>query len=199
MKTDLPIPIADPAPSPADRTRILSSVRLKTILTLFMVLLLVGLSGLMFAMVSRIFNRLTPSIAEDLVVIVNAANPVRELDAAQLEEIFTAAARNWPDQKLIVSLNYAPDDKLRLAFDAAVLRMTPEEVGRFWVDQRVRGGPRPPRQVPDPIMVVRLVGKLPGAIGYVPVGLPVGLIGDAGVRVVARITDGKVIKAGSRG
>jgi hypothetical protein len=83
---------------------------------------------------------------------------------------------------------YPPEAEVRRAFDGAVLRMSPEEVARFWLDQRIRGGARPPRQVPDPGLAVRLAAKLPGSIAYVPENLVNG-----SVKVVARIKSGKVV------
>jgi hypothetical protein len=53
---------------PADPHRkLLSSLRLKVLLSLFVGLLVLGLSALVFVSVSRIFSRLTPLMREDLV------------------------------------------------------------------------------------------------------------------------------------
>ena len=48
------------------RRRVFSTFRLKIILTSFVLVLLVGLSGLMFVLVTRIFDRLTPAVRADL-------------------------------------------------------------------------------------------------------------------------------------
>lgn len=125
---------------------------------------------------------------EELAVIVHPQGAARRLDPAQLEAIFTSVFRTWPDGARVVAFNYPPQDPLRDRFDRAVLRLEPEEVGRFWIDQRVRGGAPPPRQVSDPALLLRLVGRLPGAIGYLPSRLV-----DKTVRVVARVRDGKVV------
>ncbi len=58
---------ADPAATPESHRKLLSSLRLKVLLTGFVVLLLVGLSGLIYVLVSGIFSRLTPSMREDLI------------------------------------------------------------------------------------------------------------------------------------
>jgi signal transduction histidine kinase/DNA-binding response OmpR family regulator len=52
--------------APDQRRRVLSTFRLQVILTTFVVLLLAGLSIMMFALVTRIFGTLTPSIEADL-------------------------------------------------------------------------------------------------------------------------------------
>jgi hypothetical protein len=127
-----------------------------------------------------------PSI--DLAVVVNRAVPVQQLSASELESLFTANRRSWPDGTNVAVFSYAPEDATRHIFDLAVLKMSPEEVARFWLDQRIRGGPRPPRQVPDPALALRLVAKLPGTIAYVPESMV-----NNTVTVVARIKGGKVV------
>ncbi len=125
---------------------------------------------------------------DELAVIVAAEGAPDKVSRAQLEAIFTSGRKSWDDGRAVVPLNLPPDHPLRHRFDEAVLRMTPDEVSRFWIDARVRDGARPPRQVIDPQLALRLVAKVPGAIGYVPARLA-----DANVRVVARVRDGKVI------
>jgi hypothetical protein len=124
----------------------------------------------------------------DIAVVVNPSLRAVRFDLAKLEAIFTTTARNGPDGKPIIVFNSPPDDKLRIEFDRVVLRMTPDQVSRHWIDQRIRNGQRPPRQIGDPALILRLVGKLPSSIGYVPRRLV-----DSTVVVVAFIHEGKVV------
>lgn len=124
----------------------------------------------------------------DLAVVVNPAVPVSSLSAAELESIFTSSRKSWPDGSSVGAFSYPPEDAGRRTFDSVVLGMSPAEVGRFWLDQRVRGAARPPRQVPDAALAVRLVARLPGSITYVPESLV-----SANVKVVAWIKGGKVV------
>lgn len=55
-----------PVLSADQRSRILSTFRLQVILTSFVVVLLIGISVLLFVLVTRIFDSLTPSIERDL-------------------------------------------------------------------------------------------------------------------------------------
>jgi ABC-type phosphate transport system substrate-binding protein len=126
---------------------------------------------------------------ENLAIIVHPGVPVTRLSDSELEAIFTSGQRNWSDGSNISTFSYAPEDPVRRAFDSIVLRMSPEEVARFWLDQRVRGGARPPRQVPEAALAVRLVAKLPGSIAYVPEGMV-----NSSVKVVARVRGGKVVE-----
>jgi ABC-type phosphate transport system substrate-binding protein len=131
------------------------------------------------------------SLAEEvkeIVVVVDPSNPIKSLSASELEAIFTSRRLTWSGDVAIVAFNLSPGDAVRVAFDKAVLGMNADEAGRYWVDQRIRGGPRPPRQVGDPVLMLRLVGRLRGAIGYAPIDKLI-----PGARVVARIRNGKVV------
>jgi ABC-type phosphate transport system substrate-binding protein len=126
--------------------------------------------------------------ADELAVVVNPDIDFKRVDEAMLEAIFTAARRTWPNGEAIRAFNYEPESKLRVIFDQVVLRMSPFEVGRFWVDQRVRGQVRPPREIADPELIRRLVASLPGSIAYLPASAV-----DSSVRVVARIRGNRLV------
>jgi hypothetical protein len=131
-------------------------------------------------------GRADPSI--EIAVVANVSCGVRRLDANELAALFSAARHRWARGTPVVALNLPPGDPVRGAFDRAVLHLDAEEVGRFWIDERIRGGARPPRQVNDPPTVVRVVALLEGSIGYVPASAVRGP-----VIVVARIRNGSVV------
>lgn len=125
--------------------------------------------------------------AVELAVVVNAQNRA-VVSAVELENIFLLRRRQWPDGTSILPFNASPGDAHRVAFDRAALRMSPDEAARYWLDLRIRSGTRAPRQLADPGLAVRLVGRLKGAIAYVPVDVV-----DGSVRVVARVRGGKIL------
>jgi hypothetical protein len=125
----------------------------------------------------------------DLHVVAHRRVPVPSLNDVELEAIFLTLRRYWDGSKIIIPFNLPPRSELRIQFDQAVLRMGPDEVGRYWLDRRVRGGAPPPRQAPDPVTLVRLVARLEGAIGYVPSDVPLD-----DVRVLLRVHNGKVTR-----
>jgi ABC-type phosphate transport system substrate-binding protein len=133
-----------------------------------------------------------PPPAPELAVIVHRGTAPDGLDRVQLAALFTAARQRWGDGSPVIAFNLGAGSPLRRAFDRAVLGMTPEQVGRFWVDQRVRGGPRPPRTLPDPATAIKLVARIKGAIAYVPAAAV-----DNTVAVAARVRDGAVVKTPS--
>ncbi|HEX2675028.1 MAG TPA: hypothetical protein VHM19_00275 [Polyangiales bacterium] len=125
---------------------------------------------------------------EVLAVIVNPATKVSRLSVDELAAVFTMSERRWDDGKAIVVFNLPSRTSQRESFDAAVLGMDASEVARFWIDQRIRGKGEAPIKVPTPAMMVQVVAKLPGSIGYVPLSAV-----TPQVKVVARVAGGKVL------
>ena len=133
------------------------------------------------------------SADESLLVIVHPSVKADALSGDSLSAIFTLTKRTWSDGRTIIPYNHDPGTKPRVLFDRVVLDFTEQQSARFWIDFRIRGGGSPPRRVPSSALMVRVVARLPGAIGYVPYGTPVD-----GTRVVARITNGRVLPGGER-
>ncbi len=120
-------------------------------------------------------------------VIVHNKSWNRAFTGNELHAIFTTRLKEV-DGKRVVPFNLAPRSEPRTAFDRAVLHMSPDEVARYWIDRRVRGGASPPKQVPSAKVMLAVVAQLAGAIGYVPEDLV-----DDRVTVVARVVGGKLV------
>ena len=103
-----------------------------------------------------------------IVVVVAKGSPVRSLSRAELRRCFTGDALVVEDVRLI-PFNFPPGTPERIAFDQVVLGMSAEEVGRFWVDRKIRGESQAPRSLPTALHVTKVVAKFPGAISYVPI------------------------------
>ena len=124
---------------------------------------------------------------DEIVVIVNPELGLKTVDAAELKAIFTARREFWPSGQSVIALNFPAKHQTRVAFDHAVLHMNAEEVARYWIDRRIRGGNRPPRTAPDATTIVRVVERLPGAIAYAPASAM-----SREVKLVARVKGGQV-------
>lgn len=125
--------------------------------------------------------------SSDLLVVVHPSNPAARLERADLRRIFQTSKKSWPSGDRIEPLNLPEGTSQREQFDLAVLGFSPDETVRFWIDRKVRGDARPPRKVSNPSAVLSYVASSPGAIGYVPSGVPAH-----GVRVVARVSGAQV-------
>jgi hypothetical protein len=141
-----------------------------------------------FSLALLVLIALARSAAADppeLVVIVNPDNSVK-MSAEYLESLFLKKDRFWQDNAPVIALNAPPDAPARREFDRVVLGMSSDSAASYWIDMRIRSGAAPPKEVADPVLAVRLVAKLKGAIAYVPAATAV-----TGVRVIGRIKRGK--------
>jgi hypothetical protein len=133
-----------------------------------------------------------PSLAaapeEPILVIVNASSPVDKISGYEIEALFTRSQTRWSDGTPVHPFSFPSGSPERELFDRVVLRLNADQVGRFWLDRRIRGLGMPPKQVPTPALMLQIVANLPGAVGYIP-----GARARPGVRIVARIVQGKVV------
>lgn len=103
-----------------------------------------------------------------LVVVVAKGSPVKSISRAQLKQCFLSEPTTVEDRPL-VPFNASPGSPDRVRFDREILGMTPEQVGRYWVDRKVRGEAGAPRSLPSDTHIMKVVAKFPNAIGYIPV------------------------------
>jgi hypothetical protein len=102
-----------------------------------------------------------------LVVVVAKGSPLTNISRTDLKRAFQGDSVS-AGGKTLVPFNAAPNSKERTGFDKAVLGMNPDQVGRFWVDRKVRGQSGAPRSLPSAAHLVKVAAKFPGAITYVP-------------------------------
>ena len=103
-----------------------------------------------------------------LVVVVVKGSSLTSISKSDLKHCFLGDSVSGGG-KTLVPFNSEAKTSERIGFDRGTLGMSPDEVGRFWVDRRVRGQGSAPRSLPSVMHMVKVVAKFPGAIGYVPV------------------------------
>jgi hypothetical protein len=123
-----------------------------------------------------------------LSVIAHKGVAMRVASRDELRPIFETRKTTWPDGSPVRPFNREPSARARRTFDSTVLGLTPEAMPLFWIDRRVRGDSRPPKNVPSDVTMLRVVRTLPGAVGYVE-----GPVTDPSVKVIARIVGGRVV------
>jgi len=102
-----------------------------------------------------------------LVVVVAKGSSLTTISRGDLKRCFTGESVSGGG-KTLVPFNAATSSPDRVGFDKAVLGMSPDEVGRFWVDRKVRGQSGAPRSLPSAAHIAKVAAKFPGAIGYLP-------------------------------
>jgi hypothetical protein len=134
------------------------------------------------AAVAAFAPRTASADGDKIWIIANKSNPMRALGLGEIEAIFTTRKLYRGDGKSVVPFNFPPHHAVRIAFDRAALHLEPDEVARYWIDRRIRGGHPPPRQVPDAQTMLRVIVSLEEAIGYLPADLV-----DANVNVIGEV------------
>ena len=102
-----------------------------------------------------------------LALVTGDTSDVTDMSLAQVRRLFTGGGVDDRSGRRLVPLNHAPNMTDRVAFDRAVLGLSPEEVSRFWIDRKIRGQPGPPRSLDSAALLLRVVLRLPGAVSYV--------------------------------
>jgi hypothetical protein len=102
-----------------------------------------------------------------LVVVVAKGSPVTNISRGDLKRCFTGDTVTGGG-KTLVPFNAAPGTPERTGFDKAVLGMSPDEAGKYWIDRKVRGQSAAPRALPTAAHIAKVAAKFPGAIGYLP-------------------------------
>jgi hypothetical protein len=131
---------------------------------------------------------------EPVVVIASAEwTEASEVSLAELRRIYLGRTTSLRGRRT-KPFHLRSGAPARAAFSIAVLGEREETFEDYWIEQALRGGPLPPREVPNARALVREVARSPGAIGYLPRsdlvtegsgGIP------AGIRVLhLRSTDG---------
>lgn len=111
---------------------------------------------------------LSPKLfADEMVVIINMKNPVTSLTEKETREYFLQNVDRWKFGKKIRLSDNQNSDKMRESFLQQILRMTPIEIERYWLEQQYSRAKRPPTVLSSNQEVLRFVRKFKGAIGVV--------------------------------
>lgn len=105
--------------------------------------------------------------AKKLVVVVAKGSSLTNISRSDLKRCFLGEPISGGGKPL-VPFNAAPNTPERSGFDKAVLGMSPDEVGKFWIERKVRGQSAAPRSLPSAAHIAKVAAKFPGAISYLP-------------------------------
>lgn len=103
-----------------------------------------------------------------LAVVASKSLPVDGLSFGDLKRVYMGSPVMVGGKKL-VPLTYPKQSDERQGFDSTVLGMSAEQVGLYWIDRKIRGQSGPPKSVESAAVVLKVVTKVDGAIGFVKV------------------------------
>jgi hypothetical protein len=125
------------------------------------------------ALVLTLGGSLPAAGAEGFEIIINAANPVPALPAAEVSRYFLHATRKWPSGLGILPVDLPEDSPVRDAFSHEIHGKSTSAVKAYW--QRLifsgRDVPPPEKSAAEAMGYVR---SQVGAIAYVAAGTPLG-------------------------
>lgn len=101
-----------------------------------------------------------------LVVVTRRASTLTQVSLRDLKWMYTGEQVNAPEGGTLIPFNHVAGSAARVAFDRLVLQMTPDEVGRYWVDRKIRGQTGAPRSVPSVELLRRVLLAMPNSVTY---------------------------------
>jgi len=104
---------------------------------------------------------------QPIAIVVDRDNTASDISAEELRSFYLGKRHEWADGTRAVPVDLEAGAPRR-GFLTAVLRMDEAAYDRYWVDQKVRGAGTGPRRVASASLVVRLVARVRGAVGFVP-------------------------------
>lgn len=120
--------------------------------------------------------------AADLLLIVNANNPVISLERKQVVDIFMGRSTAFPTQKPAHAIDVSDASNLRATFYKNLTGKNEAQVDAYWATLVFAGRMLPPEKLPDESAVIKAVKNNPAAIGYITRQNP-----PAGVKVVMEL------------
>lgn len=118
----------------------------------------------------------------DLLLIVNAKNPIERLERKQVMDIYMGRVSAFPNQHPAHTLDVTSGD-LRAEFYKTLTGKTEAQVDAYWATLIFAGRMSPPQKLSDEAAVIKAVKSNGDAIGYVSrQALP------AGVKIVMELS-----------
>lgn len=104
--------------------------------------------------------------ANALVIVTQKSSALSDLTLRELKRLYQSEQVNGPDGTQIIPLNRPVGSSARVAFDQLVLKMDPDEVGRYWIDRKIRGQTGAPKAIPSLDLLRRAVASVAGTLTY---------------------------------
>lgn len=128
---------------------------------------LAALSLLLLTLFAPARSTVLAQASAPLLVIVGNATNLKDIPLALLRRAFQGEPAEYTSGKRLVPFNQNSGVPERVRFDRAILGLEPEDVGRFWINRRIRDEGAPPRTLASIELAIKVVASLPGAITYV--------------------------------
>lgn len=131
----------------------------------------------------------TPQNKEPFVLVINAKNPILDLDRSRISKMFLKKIKRWPDKEKtpVEPIDQTEDSTIREAFTRAIHNKDLFAIKTYWQRMIFSGRMAPPPELRSDAEVLSFVRSRRGAIGYVRSDTDLG----EGVTVLKVIQDEK--------
>lgn len=113
------------------------------------------------------------SARPDVVLICNKTVAQDNLETRDIQQIYLGRKTRWSDNQKIQFVTMK-EGSAHSEFLSDYISKTPSQYSVFWKKMIFTGQGKPPLAFDTPEEVVEYVSQTPGAIGYVPAGIPIG-------------------------
>lgn len=142
-----------------------------------------NLKKILFCVITALFMGATQAAVADVVIIVNASNPVAQLSKDEAKRIYLGKDTVFANGEKIRPVDLAEGDEVRNKFYASVVEKSDAQVRAYWAQLIFTGKGTPPEILNSSADVKRWVAENKGGIGYVDSSMV-----DATVKVVMRVS-----------
>ena len=110
--------------------------------------------------------------AQSWLIVVHSQNPLTEIRAAELADIFLGKLKEFPYGGKAEPVDQSHQQLIYVRFAREILDKSPSYLSSYWARRIFSGEGAPPRGLADSQTVVKFVATHPDAIGYVEEGTP---------------------------
>ncbi|WP_407333122.1 hypothetical protein [Enterovibrio sp. 27052020O] len=122
---------------------------------------------LVLALLTTAWLAWSHGVRAELVVVVNAENPVTELSSRQLIDLYMGRFNAYPDGTAVLTTDLPADNPLREAFYRQLVGKSVAQINAYWARLLFTGKSEPPYTISSINGVTDYVKKNKNAIAYI--------------------------------
>lgn len=107
------------------------------------------------------------SASAQVALVVNKANPVRDISLQKVQDIYLGNTVSWSDNLRIFPVSLKSKENVTQAFFKKALQKKPNDMKRIWIRLMLSGEVSPPKVMGLASDVLDYVASNEGAIGFV--------------------------------
>lgn len=105
-------------------------------------------------------------LAEEVLLVVNKANPASSVSEQDAQNIFLGKKTTWNDGRKIVILNQS-NARVTESFAKSITNKTAQQYATYWKKALFTGTGTPPKTVEDDAAVKNYIASNKDAVGYI--------------------------------